>query len=171
MTDENKEIRMKALEYILKAREYWSKKANDSRCKFKFRKFVSMSGLGLLNLEAGHYFDLPNWPKILKQPHLYGVPPLLADYTNDELKQFAENGTLYLEPNMKIPCHSQSVERLVGLTSRAAKQVIGREKIHSYILNLERTSNELPISGGYVTKSQFSCFSKQPPAKKRKKSE
>ena len=57
---------------------------------------------------------------------------------------------------------------LLGLsTSRAARQVIGRDKIHSYILNLEQTSKKIPIGGSYIRKSQCSD-SNMPPVKKPK---
>lgn len=156
MTDPDQKIRVWAYETMVKAQENQTKLAKDKRFKFQFRKFLMPSGEGYLNEGAQMYTELcGDFDKIPNK--LYGIPPLLANYFKDEvsmnqLKQYAINGNF---PLLDIPCHSQSVERLVALTSRAALAVIGYEKRHAHLLNMAPSTGKVPIRSGFVSKSLF----------------
>ena len=45
-------------------------------------------------------------------------PPLLKDFSNEELQKFAKNPLV-----VRVPCHSQAVERCIKLVSEPSKQV------------------------------------------------
>ena len=55
-------------------------------------------------------------------------PPLLKDFSKEELQKFAENPLL-----VRVPCHSQAVERCTKLVSEASKQVYGKESRDGYV--------------------------------------
>ena len=127
MTDPDQEIRMWAYENIAKAHTAQNKLAHDKRYKFSFRKFLMPNEVGYLNTEAKSYNELcGNFDDI--DPKHYGVPPLLQKFiVNGSLEKIYNFAIFGNMPLFDIPCHSQSVERLVGLTSMAALAVIGYE--------------------------------------------
>ena len=154
VTDPDEKIRLWAYETMLKAQENQIKLAKDKRFKFTFRKFLMPSEEGYLNENAEMYTELcGNFDQIPFK--LYGVPPLFQDHFKDEIskndfKQYVINGNL---PPLDIPCHSQSVERLVALTSSAALAVIGYENRHAFLLNKEKACPKFPIHSGPALKS------------------
>ena len=121
MFDNDLSIRQKALKYILEARK------REAKAK-KFRKF--MLPKKFLNFEASNYFEMVYFEKM--KPKDITEPPLLKKFSNDELKKFAK-GSIKITIG-DIPCHSQSVERLVAITSKAAASEIGQTNRHSHIL-------------------------------------
>ena len=143
------EVRMWALDMLKKAKENESKMATDRRKKFPFRKWVMMSNVGFFNENADHYTNLVNWDELPGK--FFGVPPLLSDYSLEELENFATNGSL----DIQIPCHAQSVERMVGITSRSALIAVGQEARHAWILNSQEATKALPITKGFIPKSKF----------------
>ena len=128
MFDNTIGMRLNALEMILEAR----KRSKKSKSK-KVRKFILPKKF--LNFEAGHYSDLLKWSEM--KPCEITEPPLLRKYSDEELKGIAE-GTLMVEKS-KIPCHAQSVEKMVATTSIAASNEIGYSKRHANILNKEKS--------------------------------
>ena len=139
MFDEDEEIKKKALKLILDAR----KRAKKSK---KLRKFILPKKY--LNFQASHYHELLLWDKM--KPREITDPPLLRKFSDDDLKQFSE-GVKTLE-KFDIPCHSQSVERLVALTSSAATSDIGYTKRHSNILNKQNSFKKFKTK---FTKTDF----------------
>ena len=128
MFDNTIGMRLNALEMILEARNRSKKGKSKKVRKFKLPK-------KFLNYEAGHYSDLIKWSEM--KPCEITEPPLLRKYSDEELKGIAE-GTLKVEKS-KIPCHAQSVERMVATTSIAASNEIGYSKRHANILNKEKS--------------------------------
>ena len=149
LADESEEVRMWALDMLKKAKENETKMATDRRKKFPFRKWVMMSNSGFFNENADHYTKLVHWDELPGK--FFGVPPLLSDYSLEELESFAANGSL----DIQIPCHAQSVERMVGITSRSALIAVGQEARHAWILNSQEATKALPISKGFIPKSMF----------------
>ena len=162
MTDPDKKIRLWAFKIIEKAHMSQIQLASDKRRNFSFRKFLMPNVVGYLNTNANDYTQLcGDFDKI--DPKHFGVPPLLQKYivngSLDQLHDFALNGNM---PLFDIPCHSQSVERLVYLTSMAALAVIGYPNRHAYLINKEKACKKLPISKGFATKSQYIKANKKP---------
>ena len=64
-------------------------------------------------------------------------PSITADITDDELRRYVE-----VPLRTPFPCHSQSVERGVKLTSRSSKRVTGekRQAATSIAVDVARTS-------------------------------
>ena len=79
-------------------------------------------------------------------------PPILSDHSIEDLKN--KN---FHDDYLKICCHSQHIERLVGITSEAAKNVVGQDKRHQYILNKMKVCEEIPTN---FTKTHWSLASK-----------
>ena len=78
---------------------------------------------------------------------------MLKKFSDDQLKKFVQGE---IELNIgDIPCHSQSVERLVALTSSAASSEIGYAKRHSNILNKQKSFQK------FSTKFKKSDFEKK----------
>ena len=77
------------------------------------------------------------------------APPLLRDFSNKDLRQYALDGGI---PIPDIPNHSVNNERHVQDTSKAAKLAVGVEKTHSHILNMQQNREQIP------TKSKKSDF-------------
>ena len=63
------------------------------------------------------------------------------DFTSEELMDCANGHDLDFPP---IPCHSQNIERAVATTSEAAEKVIGQEKRHTLILQMNKSRKEVP---------------------------
>ena len=131
MFDDDLKIRQKALKFILEAR----KRAAKSK---KFRKY--MLPKKFLNFEASNYFEMIHFDKM--KPRSITEPPLLKTFSNDDLRKFAE-GSIEITIG-EIPCHSQSVERLVAITSKAAASEIGQTNRHSHIINMEKSCAKIP---------------------------
>ena len=142
MFDSDNEMKEKSLELILNAR----KRAKKYK---KLRKFVLPKKH--LNLEATHYSELLHWEEL--KPFQISDPPLLKKFSDDQLKKFVQ-GEIELSIG-DIPCHSQSVERLVALTSSAASSEIGYAKRHSNILNKQKSFQK------FSTKFKKSDFEKK----------
>lgn len=104
LSDDRKVIRTKAVLYIMAAR-----KEKDSD---KLRKFV----VPKIKFEANFYFDMADLDTGDKME-----PPLTMDISDEVINSAVE--TPLILP--AYPCHTQSVERAVGLVSEAAKHRVG----------------------------------------------
>ena len=131
MFDNTIAMRLEAVEKILAARNR-QKKAKTVRKFILPKKHI--------DFEATHYSRMIDWSKL--KPREITEPPLLRKYSDNELRDFAE-GTIEL-PKSEIPCHSQSVERMVYLTSKAASSEIGYTKRHSNILSKQKSYEKFP---------------------------
>jgi len=74
-------------------------------------------------------------------------PPMLSPYGRKEIEE-----QKFDEDFMAVPCHSQAVEFYVARTSEAAKNNIGYEERHGWLLNAENSYQETPSK---ATKSHF----------------
>ena len=68
-------------------------------------------------------------------------PPLLRDYSDDQLKKVAK-GEMEIELP-KIPCHSQNCERAVAATTFASKKAIGQTKRHEFLLTIQKSRAQI----------------------------
>ena len=78
-------------------------------------------------------------------------PPLLFDFTIEELESCYKDGTDLVLPD--ISCHNQSVERAVAATTEAAKHVIGPENRHALLLQMGESRAK--YSNGTAKKENF----------------
>lgn len=60
-------------------------------------------------------------------------PPLLRNLETDDLKKIVVEGNIEKFDFPKFPCHTQSVERCVKLTTEAAGSVAGQVAREGYI--------------------------------------
>ena len=136
-------IKDKALEIVANLRSQ-----EEPEMPRKMRAPISISNPNSnynINIQARQYWEMVDLDALdLSQ---FTSPPILSSHTLEQLK----NGE-FSESYLKICCHSQHVERWVGITSDAALHAIGKEKRHSYIINKEKMSNEIPIN---FTKSDW----------------
>ena len=126
-------IRSHCADIIIKARARAAKKSeirpyHPPKLNFNAESFLEMIDLSSTDVTA---------------------PPLLRDFSNKDLRQYALDGGI---PIPDIPCHSVNNERHVQDTSKAAKLAVGVEKTHSHILNMHKNRAEIP------TKSKKSDF-------------
>ena len=100
--------------------------------------------------DSEHFWDLIDLDNIdLSQ---FVSPPILSAHTIEDLKN--KN---FHDDYLKICCHSQHVERWVGITSEAAKCAVGHDRRHHWILNKVKTCEAVPTN---FKKSHWSLASK-----------
>ena len=68
-------------------------------------------------------------------------PPLLKNFSDDDLRLFANDGNIELP---EIYCHSIMNERAVKDTTTASQREIGQKKSHEHILNLIANRANIP---------------------------
>ena len=125
--------RMKCAEIIIKARR--RARRSDEVRPFKVPE---------LNFEAESFLEMVDLSKADVTP-----PPLLKNYSDNELELAALDGSIELP---EIYCHSIHNERAVKDTTTASKREIGQKKSHEHILNLISNRENIPLRH---TKSDF----------------
>ncbi|CAG9791202.1 unnamed protein product [Diatraea saccharalis] len=103
LTDEEKHIRELAARRILKARNSPS-----------MGKLPRTFEVPKLNFDAKCYIDLINWQETNFDP------PILRNQTNDELIQIIDKNGDERMLFIRLPCHTQAVERSVKIVTEAA---------------------------------------------------
>ena len=88
----------------------------------KLRKFV----VPKINFKANFYFDMTDLDSEEKME-----PPLTMELTDEEINSAVETPVIL----PAYPCHTQSVERAVGLVSESGKHRVGFVNRHRWILN------------------------------------
>ena len=83
-----------------------------------------------INSDADIYYEMIDWQNVAVTP-----PPLLHDFTNDEIdKAIVEGNPLLLGSKLlNIPCHTQAVERMIILVTVASGKVCGQTSRDGYI--------------------------------------
>ena len=104
-----------------------------------------------INFNAESYTELLDFNSLDKE--LITEPPLLFDYSNEQLMDCALSGVDLPVPD--IACHSQANERHVAGTTEAFKYAIGHEKVHALRLKTEKSRSEINKD---ATKSDFVNF-------------
>ena len=89
-----------------------------------------------LNLDARNFLEMVDLSKSTVTD-----PPLLRNFDNAALRQFALNGGIEIPD---IACHSVHNERSVKDTTTAAQREIGMDKTHEHILNLIDNREKIP---------------------------
>ena len=120
-----KSIRVKCAEIIIKARVR-ARRTNEVR-PFKVPEL---------------FFDAENFLEMidLTRPDVT-PPPLLKNFSDDDLRLFANDGNIELP---EIYCHSIMNERAVKDTTTASQREIGQKKSHEHILNLIANRANIP---------------------------
>ena len=98
-----------------------------------------------INFEAQSYEQLIDFNNVQVE---FTSPPLLDDYSLEDIKNHNFNDLFGC-----IPCHSQTVERFVSLTSQAATSTIGQEKRHGWLINKTKSTEKIstrPTKSEYV---------------------
>ena len=139
--DDNPKLNEMALTTIQKLRKSKAKRVR------KFRK----PNEKFINFQAQSYDQLIDFKHF--KPSLYTNPPLLKNHSLQDIK------TKNFDPDiMKVPVHSQHVERFVYLTSLAGENVIGQEARDAYVINKVISSGKISAK---PTKAQFLALQKR----------
>ena len=102
----------------------------------KVRRFAKPKDI---NLNAKSYVDLIDFKNY--SPKNFSSPPILEGYSLADIR--AKN---FKPELLKVPCHSQHVERHVYLTSQAAQRVVGQDNRHAHILVKQQANKYLKKS-------------------------
>lgn len=114
LTDPQTHIRELAARRILKAR---------STGKVGLRLFQ----LPKINLKAATYYDLISWQENITEP------PILKSLPNEEIQLFvAQKGEGEL-PLLRLPCHTQAVERSVKIVTEASTTLCSKSAREGFI--------------------------------------
>lgn len=138
ITDSQKHIRELAARRILKARQV---KNNSVLRMFKVPK---------VNLNACSYIDLIDW-----QQNIY-EPPILMNISDEQLQDLIENGGDAVLEFMRLPCHTQAVERSVKVVTEASLSVCDKTKREGFIKSKLASRKLMPK---FETKKDF-CHKK-----------
>ena len=124
MKDEEKEVRPKAVHWILRARREFEEEEHP-------RQFIPPK----INLQPASYTEMVDWSS---QPCT--ELPLTLDLTKATLLAVIEEP--YLLPN--YPSHTQAVERKVRVVTEAATKRVTQSSRHQLILQLEKSRKLVP---------------------------
>lgn len=102
ITDERKPIRGLAASRILKARS------------MSHPLTPRIFQVPLINFNATSYIDLIKWEENLTEP------PLLKNLSEREIQNIVESGGESKSLFLKLPCHTQAVERAVRITTESS---------------------------------------------------
>lgn len=133
LADSRIHIRELGLRRILKSRD---------RVEAEIRKFK----IPKINFEANEYLELINW-----QSTAITEPPITKKYSVHELREMIANVPDQMSL-LKVPCHSQAVERCVKLVTEASSSVCGQEARDGFIRCRIASRATLPK---FETKSDF----------------
>lgn len=125
LTDPQNHIRELAARRILKARA--NKQGN-----------IRLFQVPDLNLNATSYVDLINWQQNDTEP------PILKAVSDEELQLFvAQKGEGDL-PLLRLPCHTQAVERAVKTVTEAARSLCGKSAREGFIKAQIESRKDMP---------------------------
>ena len=127
----------------LEVREIVIKKILDIRKQEPPKK--RMKKIPTIDSLAEHWTDIID----LTQPGIC-EPALTEELTEEDLQEALRSGTKIDLPD--FPCHSQSVERAVKLTSEASHKVYGQEARHRH--NLAKVTS-MKMRPSFESKGQY----------------
>ncbi|KAH9627845.1 hypothetical protein HF086_001741 [Spodoptera exigua] len=114
LSDEQKHVRELAARRILKAR-----KPSEPR---QLRVFE----VPKINLNASTYIDLIDWQQS------YSQPPILTNVPDETLHSLVESGGDDEVLFLRLPCHTQAVERAVKTVTEASMQICHKKSKRSF---------------------------------------
>jgi len=117
ITDEQELIKQLGLRRLLKARKQQPR---------GIRKFA----IPPINFNAESYVELINWMDLT-----ITAPPLLSKIPVDEISGRIFGANHDLLPFVRVPCHTQAVERVVKLVTEASQAVCGENARNGLIRN------------------------------------
>lgn len=137
LADERPYVRELALRRILKARTVVHE--GDS----PIRQFI----VPTLNFQAKDYFNMIGWDRPLE-------PPATVNMSDVEIKTLIETGC---EPDIvKLPCHTQAVERHIKLVTEASSHVCGETARDGFIRTRQKARDTVPT---FETKKEYFAVS------------
>ncbi|CAG4985979.1 unnamed protein product [Parnassius apollo] len=80
-----------------------------------------------VNLNSRCYIELIHW-----QQNIY-EPPILKNISDEQLQDLIENGRDAVFEFMRLPCHTQVVERSVKVVTEAALSVCEKKRREGFI--------------------------------------
>ena len=89
-----------------------------------------------IDFKAKSYVDLIDWRSYT--PKNFASPPILHGMSLEDIRDKKISAEL-----LKVPCHSQHVERHVYLTTQASQAAIGQEARHAFIINKEVATKKI----------------------------
>lgn len=89
-----------------------------------------------LNFAAKSYYDPIDWTNSTITP-----PPMLTSISDEELSAAAELGPVAM---LRLPCHTQAVERTVKDVTRVSTKVFGHESRHGMLVSAEKSRKNRP---------------------------
>lgn len=101
ITDDKRHIRELAARRVLKAR---------SMSQLPSPRLFEVTDI---NFGASNYIDMINWQQTITEP------PILKQLTDQEIQQIVQSGGEGELLFLRLPCHTQAVERAVKLTTEA----------------------------------------------------
>ncbi|KAH9638792.1 hypothetical protein HF086_002032 [Spodoptera exigua] len=126
LSDEQKHVRELAARRILKAR-----KPSEPR---QLRVFE----VPKINLNASTYIDLIDWQQS------YSQPPILTNVPDETLHSLVESGGGDEVLFLRLPCHTQAVERAVKTVTEASMQLCHKKAREALIKNKIRSRKLMP---------------------------
>ena len=106
VVDDDREIRNEALNKILVYRK--NQKADEKPRKVRTFRVPK------LNFDAKNYVNLIDWKECSE-------PPALSLISDEELERLVLTNPEELKELLRIPCHTQAVERNVKIVTKASK--------------------------------------------------
>lgn len=129
IADDRQDVRQLGLQRILMAR---SEKRGDVIRTFTIPK---------LNFDTTDYIDMIDW---------FDTPitstPLLSRISDATIRSCIQGVNADILPVIRVPCHTQAVERCLKLVTEASQAVCGRESRDGYIELLLRSRQQMPSS-------------------------
>lgn len=141
LNDKNEQVRYRGWKKLLEVRK--SDEPNER---------VRIFNLPTSNFNANNYTEMIDWENITET-----ILPILKkmDFGSNNAKFLAQKKLSDYElpfDLMKLPCHTQSVERCVKIVTEASLAVCGEERRNSLILNTLKSRQNTRI---FRTKSDF----------------
>ena len=133
--DSDKNIRQKAVEKIIVAR------GNEDPVGLTIREFI----IPTINIMAKDYSDIIDWDD---DELIITEPPALKSLSNDDLLNVINHP--FNVPS--IPCHTQSIERMVKLVTEVSKKAVGHDNRSKLIIS---TINDRQKNPSFTSKSMY----------------
>lgn len=134
MTDSQPCIRELALSRILTARSATSNK-------------LRLFQLPKVNLNASTYYDLLNWQENITEP------PIIKSVSEENLRLFVEQKRDEEFKLLRLPCHTQAVERAVKAVTEASNTLSNKANREGFIKAQIESRTAMPK---FDTKKDFS---------------
>ena len=146
LTDPDDDTRVLGWKKVQEARKIRKEEQSRKKGKSKKKEDIRSFRVPPLNLDGEVYVDMVDWSACPLTE-----PPLTMDITDRELEQNVRTSRLF-EDAKKFPCHTQGVERLIRLVSKASKSVVGQQAREGFIDATLKSRKEMPQLN---TKTQY----------------